>query len=187
MTSIARLLLVGSALACGIGTATAAERSISVPPESITVQGGAIKTSTVNLPKSSLGSIRIVFAVPADHAINTAIKVRIFATSASAPCDAVLRVATATRIRANQLSSNSIHPTVDRVEPSGSEVISFAATGAVNLKTYIVRTPLAASFNGLRAGDLIAIRFDRVVTEPTDTCAGFVFVQGADIRYTVAP
>lgn len=171
-------------------SAEAAERSFSISPESLTVQGAASKGGTLNMPKSAQGGFVVVFVVPVDHAVNTPIKVRIYSSAAAPPCAASLRILAAARRRISRPEAISLHPSIDRMAPVGSEAISYLTDDdgdLVNGKTYLVQTPQSAPFTGLRAGDQISLRIERIVTEPSDTCAGFVIVRAVDVRYTVAP
>lgn len=127
--------------------------------------------------------------VPMDHAVSTQIIVRVYMVMQSgSPCTAATQLVNAGRRRPGQLAYVTTFPNIDRVVPAGSvEQTDFtAADNTVLVKTYVVRSPAAAPFNGLRAGDNINLRIQRLTADPADTCAGTLSVWGADVRYTLA-
>ena len=186
-----RYLALASLVAASLGTAATASavenRSFSLAPASLHAEGTAVAGPTIVLPKSGLSSFNISFVVPLDHEPDTRILVNVYMHQATAgPCTAATRLGSASRRRLNKVRSLTAAPNVDRVDPLGGvETTSFAATAStVARKTYIIRTPMAASFTGLRASDGINLRVDRVSTDAADTCSAEVLVAHVEIRYT---
>jgi hypothetical protein len=168
------------------GSAGAVDRSFSLSPAALTVEGAATKSSSVNLLKSGPGLFWVNFVVPLDHAINTPISVRVYMQTPQASCVVATSLGGATRRRAEQPDSTTLPPNVDRITPLGGiEETQMPATAGVTIvKTYIVRTPLAAPFTGLRAGDGLELRIYRFPTAPIDTCIGLLVVRHVEVRYT---
>jgi hypothetical protein len=183
---MARAAWLSAALLGVLPTSASAVDKSSLGPGALTVEGAVTVTGSVNLPKSSAGRFFVNFVVPIDHAINTPIAVRVYMQTAQASCVMGTRLGAATRRRAGQQGSATAFPNVDRITPVGGveETAMPAAIGETIVKNYTVRTPLAASFAGLRPGDGIVLRIDREPTDPVDTCTTTLFVTHIDVRYT---
>jgi hypothetical protein len=186
-----RYLALASFVAASLGsgaTASAAEnRSFSLAPGSLYAQGTAVAAQTIVLPKSGISAFNISFTVPLDHEPDTRILVNVYMHQATAgPCTAATRLGSVARRRLNKVRTITEAPNVDGVDPAGGvEHTTFAATAlTVAKKTYIVKTPMAASFTGLRASDGINLRVDRISTDAADTCSAEVLVAHVEIRYT---
>lgn len=166
--------------------ATAQDRSFSIPPGAMV---GSVQGTSVDLPKSGTPVVAINFTVPMDHAPGTQIFVRVYMQmNAGSPCTAQTQLVTAARRRPGQVAYITTFPNIDRVVPIGGvEATDFAgADNTVVVKSYAVRTPAAAPFNGLRPGDNINLRIQRLSEDPSDICSGTLSVWGADVRYTLA-
>jgi hypothetical protein len=186
-----RHLALASLVAASLGSAATAfaadNRSFSLAPASLHIEGTAVAGPTVILPKSGTSTFNISFVVPLDHQPDTRILVNVYMQHpAAGPCTAATRLGSVARRRLNKVRSFTVTPNIDRVEPAGGvEATSFAATAStVARKTYIVRTPMAASFTGLRASDGINLSVDRVSTDAADTCSAQVLVAHVEITYT---
>src|SRR5688500_10673850 len=120
---MSRYLALASLVAASLGGGTAfavENRSFSLAPASMYVQGAAVSAQTIVLPKSGLSSFNISFVVPLDHEPDTRIVVNVYMQQASAgPCTAATRLGSAARRRPNKVRALSETPNVDRVEPAG--------------------------------------------------------------------
>lgn len=173
----------------GLTPSHAAERAIYLAPAALSPGNGATVGSPINLPDTANPGFFMSFALPPDYALNTTAKVRIYLSTPTPPsdCNVILRVFQAVRRRAGEPAYSSVHPNIDRVTLVGGEATTMPSTGAIVVKTVTVRPPLSAPFTGLRVGDLVTLRIDRMGTDGGDTCTGFLFVQGVEIRYAVTP
>lgn len=191
MTKLRALSLSLAVVTAGVSEPAAAQdKSFSIPPAAIAALNGQSGGSSIDLLKNATSpGFAINFMVPMDHALNTQIVVRVYMLMQSgSPCTAATQLVNVGRRRPGQLAYVTTFPSIDRVVPAGSiEQTDFtAADNTVLVKTYYVRTPLAAPFNGLRPGDNINLRIQRLTADPSDTCTGTLSIWGADVRYTLA-
>ncbi len=177
-----------SIAAASLAPAAAADRSFSINPAGLHRGNGATGGEFIGLPKSGgIPFVVINFVVPQDHAENTPITVRLLMQHFhTGVCTAATILGAATRRRVGKAQSTTFFPNVDRINPAGGvEATSFPETaGIVVAKTFIVRSPRAAPFKKLTAGDGIVLHFERFSSNPSDTCLASVNIYHIDVTYT---
>ncbi len=190
MTTV-RKCITGLALAGFLFGATSAAnaetRGISMSPNSLSPQGTATVTSTLNLPDVATPAMFVTFIVPPDYTQGYGTVRVVVLMQTTAACSAVLSVGAVTRRRPGFASQN-VNGLLGGVEPVGdSAVATFSGAGIVLAKSYLVRKPQNASFSGVKPGDSFSIRLDRLVDDAADNCASTIFVAGVEVRYETGP
>ena len=126
---------------------------------------------------------RLSFVLPADYIKNTPVTIRLSMSSSTA-CNVFLGVQYFDRSRPGQNVYETSTPNHDGLSGGNTSVFTLPVQKNF-LKTLKVTKPLNAPFTGQKPGDTIMFLFERLKTNPLDTC-GFVYVQSAEMRYNAA-
>jgi hypothetical protein len=164
-----RLCALAAALAFSTTPAAAAVASLTFPLNAAGFQNGATGGSTINLGNAGNPGFILNFVLPRDYQPGGAIRVVFYLQSAGSPCTARIAETQTRRIRPGgfiSIGSMTGNPRIAITEQS------------VAVRQYVVND--VASF---LPGDAMTIFFTRETDDPSDTCAGTVFVYGIDIRY----
>ena len=166
--------MLGSAL--WASAASAAPKSFSFPPQAAVGFDGASVGSTVVLPGAGDPDFFISFVIPQDYQADRELKVVLYLSNTSVSCTARLVATQLVRRRLNAPAANSTSGL-----NGGAPTVDFSSSGAIVGKGF--RLSPGSAMPGQRRGDSITLQFERQADDPTDTCAGNVFVHAIDVRY----
>jgi hypothetical protein len=177
-------LLVTIALTAGLfsGPAWAAKRGINIAPNSFRVSGGAdLGSSTVRLPDTNSAAAGFVFTLPPDYKAGTAVYLNMRLEAAAAvPCTAMLNLNVVRRTRVGKpyywgLAGASL---------VNGGAVSFANSNVSASKTVKIVPAAATGLKGQKPGDGFFVQVNRQGQTPEDSCLSYMFLLGAEVRYT---
>jgi len=128
---------------------------------------------------------RVNLLLPLDYTPNTAIKLRLYLRTGSAPCSVVLGVSELARTRAGLPIYSTHGSAIDGM--NGSVVVLDLPEDKIIVKQYGVNPPKKnPSFSGQKPADGLLFVFWRNKQNPLDTCPDLA-VWNAEVRYEATP
>jgi hypothetical protein len=169
-----RSVLAISAAAAFAFPALATERSFAIPTPAVVVGGIGAGNAAIELPDGTTTTLFFNFVLPRDYAQNQPVRIVLYLSSSAAPCTVRLVPEQLLRFRLGA-------PVVKNA--SGLSVRSPTVNLDNNLRAQILTLAPGTVLSGQRVGDAFTVSVQRQATDPSDTCAGSVFVEAVDVRY----
>ena len=176
LKSIGRFILATWTAAALASPALAAERSFAIPTPAIVVGGIGAGSTAVELPDGTITTLFFNFVLPRDYAQNQPVKIVLYLSSPAAPC--IVRLVPEQLLRF-RLGAPAVK------NPSGLTVRSPAVNLDANIRAQILTLAPGTGLSGQRVGDAFTVSVQRPAADPSDTCAGSVFVEALDVRYPI--
>lgn len=166
--------------------AWAGRRSFTVDPYSTAIFGNAGH----NLESGNDGGLELLdggsasfgfgFRIPGNYKNNSPIRVIFRWHAFSTSCDLLIRPDVLVTARVGEVTPNINAP--DGLNASdGTDLWSTGATPDVTFEKVYLLTPISPF--GMRPGDDILVGFKRDSADPSDTCAGEMFITGITVSY----
>lgn len=137
-------------------------------------------------------TFRVGFMFPMDYAPNTTAQLKIHYQASpetpGSPCSIVLGVKYLDRTRSGLAPYETSPPSLDGMT-NGNVTVVTPKTGSptlVAVRSFNISKPLNAPFTGQKPGDGILIWFQRVKSNPLDTCT-VMTIWHAELRYDSVP
>jgi hypothetical protein len=167
-------ILATSTAAALVVPALATDRSFAIPTSAVVVGGIGAGNTAIELPDGATTTLFVNFVLPRDYVHNQPVKILLYLSSSAAPCTVLLAPEQLLRFRVGA-------PAVKN--PSGLSVRSPTVNLDANIGAQILTLAPGTVLSGQRTGDAFTVSVQRPASDPSDTCAGSVFVEAVDVRY----